>query len=185
MFIQTNSAYLIEVSLVDDDNNAIDDGNVVVSIRRKSDGMFFNGIKWSEDECEISVAHSNNGKYTYVFTPDKEGVYIIRKRAINYTYAESEIIQVFDNITDDDSIVKITNKNFLANDNTDTTIVDIDGVPMEGVSISCINPETKEVEYVTQSDKNGCWEMIIRKGTYFFMFEMDGYVTTSFERTVN
>lgn len=186
MFVKTNTPYKIKVSLIDENNNAIDDANVVISIKRKLDNMFFNGITWSEDECDIVIPHLSNGDYEYVYTPDKEGVYIISKRATNnYTYAESEVIQVFDEIDCNDSIVKITNYNFLANDNSDTTIVDSNGIPMQGVKISCINPETKETEYVAQSDKDGCWEMIIKKGTYFFIFEMDGYVTVSFERTVN
>lgn len=184
MFVKTGSVYQIKVSLTNkEDNTAISDANIFISIRRKTDDKYFNGMFWSDDVSEIFVDHVSNGNYIYEFTPTSEDVYVINKRASNYPYAEGETIQVFD-VLEEGELIKITNKNLLGNDSTDTTILDINQKPMPGVKISCYNTETKSVEAVTQSDENGCWEMIIKRGTYFFMFEKDGYITTSFERSV-
>ena len=82
-------------------------------------------------------------------------------------------------------IVKITNKVFKNQDGTDTTILDSNKNPLPGVKITCYDMKTKDVVAVTQSDSNGAWEMYVKHGSYFFTFEKDGYISVSFERTVD
>ena len=132
------------------------------------------------------------GIYSFDFIPEQVSFFEIDLKSNSHSIASKEIIESIEDIDEDidsemsyNPIVKITNKVFKNQDGTDTTILDSNRNPLPGVRIACYDMKTKDVVAVTQSDPNGEWEMYVRHGSYFFTFEKDGYISVSFERTVD
>lgn len=191
MLVKLGEIHEISLKAVDVNERPIVGDTVVATIKDKSNNKFFNGLFWVDDQCELLIPHKGDGNYSLNFVPEtlslfeiniKSKLCIAYKNYVIQSFAGDESINGGATVT---PIVKITSKTFLNQDGTNTTIVDSNNNPMLGVKITCYDSATKKAVAVAQSDINGDWEMIIKKGTYFFTFESDGYIAVSFERTVS
>lgn len=182
MFIEKGTSYQLSISVIDSDGIIIINDTVttrIYDIRRK---LFFNGIMWTEDECEITLSHTGNGVYSFNVIFDTESKFEIITSSKKYSIRKVENIETMKE--SGDFPIKINNSNFMNQDGSDSVITDIKGVGLSGVKISCFNTTTKDIVGVAQTNELGEWEMMIPSGIYFFTFEKDGYITTSFEREV-
>lgn len=193
MLVKVGEKHNIFLKVVDADEFPVFDDIVVATIEDKSNNKFFNGLFWVDGECGLMIPHVGDGVYSIYFIPEQASVYEIKIQSRAYSISRHETIQGVTNLEEEDidndmsytPITKITSSNFKNQDGTDTRIVDINNNPVSGVKVTCYDANTKEVVAVSQSDINGDWEMIIKHGTYFFTFEKDGFITVSFERTVD
>lgn len=178
--------YTLCLHVTDTTGMPVTDDIVRVKIQDISTNKYFNGMFWIEQESELIVPHDNNGTYKVTFNPDFCSAFKLNIYSEKHNAADTQLLQVYSGgiIPDGVTPVKIGSSNFKSQDGTDTTILDIHEKPLVGVKISCFNKETKEIVAVSQTNDLGEWEMIIPEGYYFFMFEKEGYLSVSFERTV-
>lgn len=186
MLGELGTSYELKLTVKDTHDNLITDDIVKAVIQDISSQKYFNGLFWIDQEAEIIIPHKNNGEYAMIFKPDYASTFKLVISSEQYDLVETQIIQFYSGgiIPDGVTPVKLDQDNFKNQDGTDTTILDVNGKPLVGVKISCYNKETKEVVAVSQSNDFGEWAMIIPEGYYFFVFEKDGYLSVSFERTV-
>lgn len=182
IFVGIGDEYTIELSIVDSNNNAVIDDCVSLTIYDTRNKTYFNGLIWSEDECQISMTHISDGRYTFLFTPDTESIFEVVAKSNKYPFGYLKTIRSMKELGD--FPIRITSDNFKNQDGTNSRIIDRNGKPLRGVKISCFNIETKEIISVSQSNDSGEWEMMIPQGKYFFTFEKDGYISVAFERSV-
>lgn len=182
VYVEQGSTYDINIVITDDANKAVMDDVVLVTIYDTRNKLYFNGLLWTETECQISMQHVFNGVYTFSFTPDLESIFEVKVRSENYPFG---YVQTIRSMKELGSIpIRISNETFKNQDGTDSLIVDKQGKPLSGVKISCFDMLTKELVGISQTDSNGEWNMMIPAGKYFFTFEKDGYISVSFERSV-
>lgn len=181
MLIQMGSPFNISITVIDSGMPVTDD-IVTGSIKDISSGKFFNGLFWSDEECTIIVPHKEDGIYELAFTPDKVSSFEINIRSEKYPVSRAEVIHSYEEGCED-ALININNATFLNQDGTDSITTDASGTPLRGVSISCYDLNG-EIIAVTQSNDLGEWSMLVRRGTYFFTFEKEGFISVSFERTV-
>jgi len=154
---------------------------VQVRIQRNVDAMFWNGLSWVLTDTTLSMPLLSGNVYSYSFSPDTESEY-----AITITSGEKELFYIIDATTtaDDVAPVFIDNTTLRSLDGSDSTTVNDKGEKMPSVSVSVFNTSTKEVVAKTISNSSGEWNMMIKPGEYYFMFEKDGYISVGFERMV-
>lgn len=181
MFLKIGETASLAIEVKNDNLPVVDD-IILAKIKNIKNNNFFNGLFWVSEECTIFVNHKENGIYELLFTPDEVSTYEATMYSKNYPVAMSKTIYCFEEGTED-SLVPIDSKTFKNQDGSDTKIVNQSGVPITGAKITCFNL-SGEVEAVTQSNDTGDWNMLIKRGRYFFSFEKDGFVSVSFERTV-
>jgi len=182
MFVDVGQEYQVQATITDSTGGLVGDDTVIVSIYDTRRKIYFNGIIWTEDECEITMPHIGSGVYSFVFVPETESIFSLTIRATNNIY--SQIIGI-ESMKENGGIpIKIDSSLFLNQDGTNSILLDINSNPIIGVKISCYNKDTKEIIGVSQSNQTGEWSMMIPQGTYFFTFEKDGFISVSFERTV-
>lgn len=186
MLNELGTSYELKLVVKDSFGHIVTDDIVKAVIQDISSQKYFNGLFWIEQEAEIIIPHKVNGEYAMMFKPDYASSFKLTISSQQHNLSESQVVQFYagDIIPDGVTPVKIDQSNFKNQDGTDTTILDINGKPLVGVKISCYNKDTKEVVAVSQSNDFGEWAMIIPEGYYFFVFEKDGYLSISFERTV-
>lgn len=175
--------YALTLEVRDSNGNIVCDSVATIKIYDQLNKKYFNGVFWVDDDVDIIVYHSHDGKYSYEFTPEAIGMYSLMLLNKSYSCSIQEEIRVTEDLSEDE-VINISSDKFFNQDGTDTKITDISGKPMVGVKISAYKKETKSLEAVTQSDLDGNWSLFLRPSTYIFMFEKDGYITVSFERTV-
>jgi hypothetical protein len=143
--------------------------------------MFWNGLSWVLTDTTLSMPLLSGNVYSYSFSPDTESEY-----AITITSGEKELFYIIDATTtaDDVAPVFIDNTTLRSLDGSDSTTVNDKGEKMPSVSVSVFNTSTKEVVAKTISNSSGEWNMMIKPGEYYFMFEKDGYISVGFERMV-
>ena len=192
MLVKVGEVKSFALKVVDANNYPVFDDTVVATIKDKSNDKFFNGLFWVDKQCELIVPHKGDGIYSFDFIPEQVSFFEVDLKSKSHRIASKEIIESIENIDEDidsgmsyNPIVKITNKVFKNQDGTDTTILDSNKNPLPGVKITCYDMKTKDVVAVTQSNSKGEWEMYVKHGSYFFTFEKDGYISVSFERTVD
>lgn len=191
MLVRIGDVHEISLRAIDINDRPIIDDTVVATIKDKTENKFFNGLFWSDEECELVIPHIGDGNYSLKFIPETLSLFEVNVNATSSAAYKSYIIQSFHGEKDIETgdiitpIVKITSKTFLNQDSTNSVILNSNNTPILGAKITCYDSSTKKAVAVAQSDMNGDWEMLIKKGTYFFTFESEGYVTVSFERTVS
>lgn len=174
--------YTISLEVKDSNDRIVCDSIATIKIYDELKKKYFNGIFWVNDSVDIMVYHSYDGIYSYEFVPEEVGMYMLTLTNKAYSRSIQEEIRVA--ALSEDEVINISSDKFFNQDGTDTKITDVSGSPMAGVKISAYNKETKMLEAVTQSDLDGNWSLILKPSTYIFMFEKDGYISVSFERTV-
>lgn len=184
MVIKLGTPHIISIVVTDIENNPVCNDTVSLIIKDCVQDKFFNGIVWIDTECELSVPHTENGIYSYSFIPESCSVFELTISSRAYSKTKKEMVEVTDSENINTRPVKIEWKTFRNQDGTDTKLVGTDDKPLMGVRISCYDKSTREIVGVAQTDISGEWEMIIRPGIYVFMFEKEGYMSYSFERTV-
>lgn len=182
MLHKLGEPFTISVQVLSESGLPIIDDIVIATIKDVGKNKFFNGLFWSDHECSILVSHKENGIYELEFIPETISSFEITIRSNKYPFAKSELLYTFEE-GNKDSLVNIDSSSFMNQDLTDTKIIDSDGKAIVGATISCFDLKG-EIISVTQSNENGEWAMIIPRGTYFFTFEKESYISVSFERTV-
>jgi hypothetical protein len=154
---------------------------VQVKISRDVDAMYWNGTDWIDTETLLSMSLLSDTLYSYSFVPTIESEY-----SITVTSGDNEIFYIVTASTSSDNIapVYIDSKTFRAPDGTTSTLLDENGLALYDVQISVFNMSTKEIVGKAMSNSTGDWNILIKPGTYYFMFEKDGYMSISMERTV-
>lgn len=160
-------------------------GKIVTSdfpyVTIKYEHKYFNGITFVDSSCKLSMSHIGNGIYTYVFTPQKQGIYTIIAKSDDYSAFEqwTQIVHDPEEDNDGESLIIINQDTVLLDNGDSTKILDSNKRPLAGVSITCYDAITKNVVGVSQSDQFGDWSMVVPKGNKIFLFEKDGYDTIS------
>lgn len=172
----------LEINITDSNKNAVMDDVVFAVIYDTRNKIFFNGFMWTDIECQISMPHIENGKYSITFTPDTESIFNVKVKSENYPFGYTKIIRTMKELGA--APIQLSNINFKNQDGTDSLLIDKQGRPIQGVKISCFDTETKDIVGISQTNAEGEWNMMIPAGKYFFTFEKDGYISVSFERSV-
>jgi hypothetical protein len=154
---------------------------VQVRISRDLDAMYWDGTSWTTSVTLLTMPLLESNVYTYTFLPDTESDY-----SITITSGDNELFYILNVTTngDDVSPVFVDHETFRSTDGTDSTTKDEAGNPMANVSVSVFDSVTKEIVGKTMSNTAGEWNMMIKPGQYYFIFEKEGYMSVSFERTV-
>lgn len=196
MIVQLGSTYDVELKVLDRNGFPVIDDIVTATIINRNNNKYFNGLFWVNSECELTLPHKEDGNYSITILFDIECSYSIDIKSNEYKISSKKEIQVIEQRGMDSKEeidegmgilprVELSHSTLRNQDGSDTTIVDVRDNPLPGVIITCYDSKTKEVVAVSQSDINGHWGMFVKHGVYFFTFESDGYITTSFERTVD
>lgn len=178
--------YKVQLEVKDSLGNPVADTIVSLTIQDKISGQYFNGISFKAEECTIYASHVGDGIYEYNFTPQYCSQYRIIISSIDYSLSntyELEVYESSDNTYDGEYVV-INSSDLSYLDNSDANVTNEDGTPVYGVTVKCLDKTTQETVYVTKTDINGQWSMTLKEGTYVFLFELDGYVVISFEKTI-
>lgn len=154
---------------------------VQVRIMRNTDAMFWNGTAWTLTDTMLPMPLLSGNIYAYSFIPGTEGEY-----AITITSGDKELFYIIEAASTGDNVapIFIDRATFRSLDGTDSTTVDQAGNKLSNVTVSVFDSATKEVVAKTISNSSGEWNMMIKPGEYYFMFEKDGYMSVGFERMV-
>lgn len=184
MMLQLGESYTIEMDVFNIDGEAVPDAEVFCVIKNKANGQYFNGVFFTENETELSMKHDKNGKYSLIFSPNFCSIFEITTKCSEYNLIEVNNVEVYENQNFDSVPIMINQDNFESQNGTDSVICDEKLNPIMGVKINVYKKENGELVAVSQSDSEGHWNLMIPKGEYIFLFEKDGFITASFERTV-
>lgn len=173
---KTNEPFLIKYV------GSSQDEDVTVNILRNADGKVYSGSNWVSSPFVINMINLGSNVFVYNFTPDQEGQYSITIHSLN-EYKTGFILDVANEGSSTPPV--IVNSNSLLNaDGSDTTVTNLNGLPLKGVKVCAFNAATREVSAETMTNEEGEWSMTLVPGTYFFSFEKESYVSIGFERSV-
>jgi len=157
-----------------------DGDSAKAKIIKLKDNTFWNGTEWVNDIFLIDM-NSVEDFYLYNFTPDEISEYSIT------VFSEIDEIFFILNATDTaDNIPPLfVGSNTLKSlDGSDSKVLDEQGSPIPNTQITIFNPTTKEVIAKTITNDVGAWNLMLKPGNYYFMFEKNGYISVGFERMV-
>jgi hypothetical protein len=171
---QVGTVFTIKYTKTSDENVP-----TVRLIKDKSE-LYWNGVQWVTTISAVSMNEIDGGVCVLDFVPDEEGEYSV------FIIGATEVFYIINatQTSDNTAPVLLNNYSFKYQDGTDSTIFDEKSVPLPGVQITCFDVNTKQVVAKTYSNNKGEWNMSIKPGRYFFMFEKDNYISVSFERSV-
>lgn len=152
----------------------------VCSISRDSDGKYLSADEWVNECTEHSMTLVNDS-YKFSFTPPTDDNYgITVKCGDSQFYYILKSMSVAENIAP----VLVTNQTLKALDGTQSDVVDHKGVPLSEVSVTAFDISTKKVVGKAVTNLRGEWSMLLKPGTWQFLFEKQGHISVGFERTV-
>ncbi|MCX8074092.1 MAG: carboxypeptidase-like regulatory domain-containing protein [Clostridia bacterium] len=154
----------------------------LITICDTKNNLYWNESKWVSNPTNIEMVSNGGDVYSYDFTPTHEAEYSIFMRSTD----NAEIFYILSVSEEAEAIqpIIINNSVFKNQDGTDSTILDERNNPINGAKITCYNVLTKEVEARCVSNIKGEWSMAIKPGKYMFVFEKEGYMSVTFERSV-
>jgi len=146
-----------------------------VKLYRSSDSSYYNGSVWSQSLVWINMELTFDKLLQYSFTPDVLCAYCIEIQT-SENQKSNYVINVLDNVEGNVPIL-IDSRTFMSNDGTDSKITDPAGNPLYNAQIMCYDIDNqKQLVAKSISDSAGNWNMSIREGFYYFIFEKDGYL---------
>jgi hypothetical protein len=95
MLIKLGQSYRVSLLVVDINNNRVSNDTPVVIIKDLQTGKYLNGIAWSDSQVDIMLSYIDNGVYSYLFTPDKIGLFQLDSKSITYGISKSEVLEVY------------------------------------------------------------------------------------------
>ena len=145
-------------------------------------GEYWTGLTWQAGEIAVPMTHVGNNKFSYTFVPQSTGEYLIRILCDGSQYQYMlNVVESAENIPP----VIVTNQTLLSLDGSDSTVIAGNGFPLSGADVKVYDIATGEVAARTQTNSDGEWQLVLKPGVWQFLFEKDGYVSVSFERTVS
>ena len=179
MVINQGDTYTISIDLKDCGYH-----NVKVVVFDEIRKLYFNGLMWCNDMCEIYVPRDKSGVYAYTMVFDECSIYNLEIGCEELKRKKRETVEVV-NPHSSDSHVKISSKTIRGYDGGDTRVCDIGRNGICGVLVKCVEKDTKKMVFSTQTNEHGEWSMIVKPGIYMFVFEKDGYNSIVLERQVH
>lgn len=157
------------------------DGDLYCTIAKEDSGKYFTGYTWQTHPASLPLVSMGNGKYGYSFTPKELGAYCISIVCgeVQYHY----ILNVVERAKNLAPVI-VTNSSLLSLDGSDSTVIADNGVPIDKAEVIVYDPESKEIIAKTETNSAGEWQMMLEPGIWQFLFQKDGYISISFERTV-
>lgn len=144
--------------------------------------LYFDGVNWITDIINLSMDIIENQFAIYDFVPTEIGEYYINIRENDVT-EHNLVLNVNDNVVVTQPVV-VNSYNCLYVDGTDSVVYNTNKIPLSGVKVSAYNQDRSKIVNFTFTNEKGEWSMVLPVGTYYFVFEKNGYISTGFERQV-
>lgn len=152
----------------------------VCSISRDSDGKYLSSNEWVNEYTEQNMVKVNES-YKFSFTPPNDDSY-----GITVKCGESQFYYILKSMSVAENIapVLVTNQTLKSLDGSQSDVVDHKGIPISGVTVTAFNIQSKEVVGKAVTNSSGEWSMLLKPGTWQFLFEKQGHISVGFERMV-
>lgn len=96
MFLKVNSVYYASITVVDVNNNPVDNDTPVMTIYDVNNSQYYNGLSWSPTVTELVLTGVGNGIYQSQFIADKAGTFKISIVSRDYHISVTDTLEVYE-----------------------------------------------------------------------------------------